>query len=683
MSRSPIRNLGIIAHIDAGKTTLTERMLYYSHKERRIGEVDHGTATLDWMPEEQRRGITIGAAATSFDWGDCRLQLIDTPGHVDFTSEVERALRVLDGAVGVFCGVSGVQAQTETVWRQADRHGVPRLAFVNKMDRVGADLFRVVEDIEERLRVRAVPLYLPIGSGPAFEGVVDLVERQSLRFEAASLGERVLRGTLPSDLVDEAELWREQLVEAACEADEGLFEIWASGAEVSTERLRQAIRRGVVDRALVPVFCGAALCNQGVQPLLDGICQYLPSPEEVGPLRAFAADGETPVELERVVDGPLCALAFKTEVDAVEDLTWVRIYSGRVRAGEQVFNARTGQLERIEELARLHANHREPLREGRAGDILAVTGFREVATGDTLSGEGEVFLLERPVFPQAVISRAVEPSRVEDQPRLTEALEKLAREDPSFSWRRDVETGQILLSGMGELHLEVVGRRLEDDFRIEVQVGRPRVAYRQTVAARAEHRTELERPVEGRRLRGCVRVEVLPSSADVLPVVDDALGGRGPPDELRAVALESLREALETGGTVGLPVTRLRARLHEVSASDDEQSAALVAAATVQALESALSQGGIVVLEPRMRFSIEVPDEFCGAVSHDLARRKATIDEVGGGRDLRTLRGTVALSETFGYSVDLRSLTQGRASWDLTPESYLPVSAEVAARLLG
>ncbi|MEM7264234.1 MAG: GTP-binding protein, partial [Planctomycetota bacterium] len=477
---TPIRNVGIIAHIDAGKTTVTERILFYSEKEHRIGEVDEGTATMDWQAEEQRRGITITAAATTVSWRGYRINLIDTPGHVDFTSEVERCLRVLDGAVGVFCGVSGVQAQSETVWRQAGRYSVPRIAMVNKLDRVGADFAGVLESMRERLRVRPVAMQIPCGEGAEFDGVVDLVERRWLRFDQATQGATIESAPVPEFLADEVERWRDLLLEAAADVDEGVMEKYVEGAEIDDDALFAAIRHGTLTGEFIPTFAGAALRNQGVQPVLDGICRFLPGPGDA-PLEGRRPESGEAVELSASAGRPLAALAFKTLVDEHADLVYVRVYQGVLKAGESIVNGRTGRSDRALRLYLMHANSRESVESVSAGNIVAVVGFRETQTGDSLYPAEAPVWLEPPYFPDTVIAMAIEPNTAEDRPKLLQVLERLAREDPTLRFREEVDTGQIVISGMGELHLDVAKNRLLEEFRLDVRVGKPRVAYRQTV----------------------------------------------------------------------------------------------------------------------------------------------------------------------------------------------------------
>ena len=680
MAKRSIRNIGVIAHIDAGKTTVSERMLYYSHKEHRMGEVHSGTATMDWMPEEQRRGITITAAATTIDWNDFQINIIDTPGHVDFTSEVERSLRVLDGAVGVFCGTGGVQAQSETVWRQADTYDVPRLVFINKLDRVGSDFFRVLEAIRAKLGSNAVAAQVPIGSEKDFDGVVDLVERRALRFDSQSLGEKVIEEEIPGELAAEVEACREKLIEAAAEFDDGLMESYIEGREISAEELRVAIRTGTLLGKLVPVFAGAALRNLGVQPLMDAACHYLPAPGDLE-----AVEGTNPhngAEVVRSLDAaePFCALAFKTVADSHGDLVYIRIYSGKLKAGVQVLNSRTGKKDRAQKLYLMHANHREQMDEAVAGSILAVVGFRHTSTGDTISDPANAIALEPPVFPERVITMAIEPISTEDRDKLLECLEKLAREDPTFGWKTDKDTGQLVISGMGELHLEIIVERLEREFKVEANIGKPRVSYRQTIMEACEGEGVFDHKLGDRSQYAEVRVNVGPGAGAGSCEIVNRLSKDDVPLEFHSAVVESLEAAVESGGTLGLPLMRIQVTITGGGTRQGEASAVAFATAANAAFDNALNSSQSFVLEPTMRFEIQVPEEYYGAVSTDLNQRRTDIREVDLEGGLRILRGLVPLAETFGYTSRLRSLTQGRGTISLQPESYSAVPKEVAER---
>jgi elongation factor G len=679
-ARKPIRNIGIIAHIDAGKTTVSERILFYSHKEHRMGEVDAGTATMDWMPEEQRRGITITAAATAIEWKGHRIHLIDTPGHVDFTAEVERALRVLDGAIGVFCGAAGVQAQSETVWRQADRYKVPRIAFVNKLDRIGASFLRVVESIRGRLGANAVPVQMPIGEEKDFAGVIDLVERRSIRFDEGSLGEKLVVGEIDPELAEEAERRRGKLIESAAEVDDELLEKYLAGEEIPAALLKQAIRRGTLSLKLTPVLCGAALRNKGVQPLLDAVCDYLPAPEDLGVVHGTVPHTGKPVERPVRVDESLAALAFKTVADPHGDLVYVRIYSGRLEEGQQVWNSRTAKRDRAQKLFLMHANDRERLEAAEAGAIIAVVGFKETATGDTLADPSHPILLEPPRFPEAVVSMAIEPVTIADRDKLIDCLGKVAREDPTFRWRADKDTGQLVISGMGELHLEIVKERIAREFKVAATVGSPRVAYRQTISRAAAAEGVFEKQIGGRSHYARVNVRLEPAAGILKPEVSSQLKKDKVPLEFHPAIFDAVREALDSGGFLGFPLIQMRACILDAAFRPGESSAVAYAAAAAQAFHAALQAAGSVILEPVMRFEIQVPDIYYGPVSTDLQKRRAILSETDLAHGLRILRGVVPLAEVFGYPNALRSLSQGRAGISLEPESYLPVPEAVAER---
>ncbi|MEE3181114.1 MAG: elongation factor G [Planctomycetota bacterium] len=680
MAKRPVRNIGVIAHIDAGKTTVSERMLYYSHKEHRIGEVDSGTATMDWMPEEQRRGITICAAATTIDWKDYQINVIDTPGPVDFTSEVERSLRVLDGAVGVFCGTAGVQAQSETVWRQADTYDVPRLVFVNKLDRVGSDFFRVIEAIRDKLGANVVAAQVPIGREKEFVGVVDLIERCAFRFDAESLGEKVIEEDPPADLEEQVEELREKLIEAAAEFDDELMDTYLEGGELHPDMIRAAIRKGTLAGKLVPVFAGAALRNQGVQPLMDAVCHYLPAPQDMGSIKGTHPHTGKEVTRELLPGEPFCGLAFKTVADSHGDLVYMRVYSGKLKAGAQVINSRTGKKDRAQKLYLMHANHREQLDEAGAGSILAVVGFRHTSTGDTVSDPSNSIALEPPIFPERVITMAIEPISVADRDKLLECLDKLAREDPTFGWRTDKDTGQLVISGMGELHLEIIKERLEREFKVRATVGKPRVSYRQTIMEACSGMGVFDHKLGERSQYAEVSVSVEPGSDAGGCEIVNQLSKEDVPLEFQPAVEDSLAAAVESGGTLGLPLMRIRVRIIGGGTRQGEASAVAFATAANAAFDDALSSAESFVLEPMMRFEIQVPEEYYGNVSTDLNQRRTVIREVDLEGINRILRGVVPLAETFGYTGVLRSLTQGRGTISLEPESYAAVPSAVAAR---
>ena len=676
----PLRNIGIIAHIDAGKTTVSERILFYSGKEHRMGEVDSGTATMDWMPEEQRRGITITAAATTVPWKGHRINLIDTPGHVDFTAEVERALRVLDGAVGVFCGTAGVQAQSETVWRQADRYAVPRLAFVNKLDRVGSDFFRAVESLRSRLGANPVPLQIPLGSEKEFSGVIDLLEMRAVRFDEDSLGEKISHEDLDSDMRAAAEPWRARLVEAAVEGEDSLIERYLQGQEIPIADLKAALRRATIARRLTPVLCGAALRNKGIQPLLDAVCDYLPAPEDVKVVRGTHPHTGKEVERRLSPDDHLSALAFKMAADPHGDLVYARVYSGVLREGQQIWSSRTGKRDRVQKIFIMHANDREKVVEASAGAIVAVVGFRETSTGDTLADPSHPILLEPPRFPETVVTMAIEPVTIADRDKLLESLDKLSREDPTFRWRTDKETGQLVVSGMGELHLEIIKERLLREFHVAANVGSPRVAYRQTISREAEAEGSFERQIGMRNHRATVTLSIEPAPESLKSTITSEIRKDTVPLEFHPAIEDGVRGALESGGVLGFPLIQMRVTIRRADFNPAESSAVAYTAAASAAFERALEKAGTVILEPVMEFEIQVPDSYYGAVSTDLQKRRADLKGVDLEGGLRILRGLVPLAEVFGYPNVLRSLSQGRAAITLEPRSYSPVPEAVAAR---
>ena len=676
-----VRNFGICAHIDAGKTTVSERILYYTGKEHAIGEVHEGAAKMDYLEEEQQRGITITAAATTITWTDHVLNLIDTPGHVDFTAEVERSLRVLDGAVVVFDAVHGVEAQSETVWHQAEHYRVPRLCFVNKMDRAGADFDASVASIRERLGATVVPLTVPVGRGNEFQGVVDLIRRELVTFEGEQ-GTVVDRQPVPAELQDEMELRRAELVEGMADVSDAVAECFLEGGDVGEDVLVPALRKAVLGAKLFPVLAGAALRNAGVQPLLDAICAYLPSPLDVGAISGHRPESPDVVEKrEPDPDGPLCALAFKIITDAHGDLTFVRIYSGTLKAGKGVYNPRLKRHERPGRVLRMHADEKEALQEASAGEIVALIGLKETATGDTLCDKDHPIALESIHFPEPVISMAIEPKSTADKDKMEEALSRLAREDPTFRVRQDPETGQTIIAGMGELHLEVLKNRLVRDFRVEANVGAPRVSYRQTVRGPGKARHRFERVIAGTPQWAEVEVAVAPGEAGSGVQIRSELPAGALSSLLTAAAIEGIRFAAEGGLDLGFPVVDADIRVTGAKADEVQSTEIAFQAAGGEAFREAAHAGGLVILEPVMAIEVTTPPDFVGPVSSDLVRRRALLtgDDVRG--EMRVLRGEVALSQMFGYSTAVRSLSQGRASYSMEPAGYVEVSAEDRRRL--
>jgi elongation factor G len=676
-----VRNFGIAAHIDAGKTTTTERILFYTGKEHQIGEVHDGSATMDYLAEEQERGITITAAATSIEWKGYALNLIDTPGHVDFTAEVERSLRVLDGAVIVFDGVSGVEAQSETVWRQANKYAVPRICFINKMDRGGADFDQAVASINSRLRAPTVSVTVPVGAADTFQGIVDLVRREYVTFEGEQ-GEIVKRDPIPAALSDEMEIRRGDLIEGLAEHSEVILEKWGDGVEPTVEELDQALRTAVLSGQLFPVFAGSALRNTGVQPLIDAVCAYLPSPLDVG-----AVEGHKPKQPDaketREPDpkGPLCALAFKIITDAHGDLTFVRIYSGTIKQGKGLYNPRFGRHERAGRLLRMHAADREQISEASAGDIVALVGMKQTATGDTLCDKDHPIALESIVFPEPVISMAIEPRSAADRDKMDEALGKMAREDPTFRVATDEETGQTIISGMGELHLEVLKNRLLRDFKVRANVGTPRVAYRQRIRGPGKAVYTFQRLIGAVEQTATVELAVRPGEPGAGITFHSSLpAGRVPEAYLTAIE-EGARFSAEGGLDLGFPLIDLHIELIGARAHETDSTEMAFQAAAGEACRAACEAGGAVILEPEMRFEVTTPSDFVGPVQSDLIKRGASLegDELMG--DLRLIRGRVALSAMFGYSTAVRSLSQGRAGYAMEPAGFREVSAETAKKL--
>ncbi|MHC5209722.1 MAG: elongation factor G [Planctomycetota bacterium] len=683
MKRERIRNIGIIAHIDAGKTTLTERVLYYTERGHRMGEVHEGTATMDYLPEERERGITITSAATSCQWKGTRINIIDTPGHVDFTVEVERALRVLDGAVVVMCGVAGVQAQSETVWRQADRYRVPRLLFVNKLDRTGADFERVVRDARERLDCKILPLQIPWGRERELVGVIDLVHQRALSFPDESLGKDVVEHEIPAELAEEAALARHELLEALADEVDEFTEVFLEHEDdVPVDAVVAAIRAGTVASRFVPAVCGAAFRNVGVQPVLDAVAAYLPSPADVPP--AVGRDPRTDKELERRFDpkGPLCGLIFKTIWDSRGDLAFVRLYSGRLEVSGQVHNPRTGKPERINRLYVMHASDREAVPHAEAGDIVGIVGLKHSATGDTLTEKAHPIVLEGMRFPDPVISISIEPYSLKDKDELVRVLGLLVRDDPTFSWAVHPETGQMLISGLGELHLEVLRHRIERDFGMRIRVGEPRVAYRQTIGGAAEAEAVFDRTLPGRTLYAAVRLKLEPDPEAAPVIVEDRIPSDQVPAIFRPAIVSSVTSAASGGGEMGYALGGLRVTLLGGQARDQTSNETAFAHAAHLAFEEALGRAGPVLLEPVMEFEIRCPSEFLPGVNADLNGRRARVRSLRPDEEPAVIRGTVPLAEIFGYSTALRSLTQGRATFSVEPRDYEPVPAAVAARVL-
>jgi len=683
-----MRNIGIMAHIDAGKTTTTERILYYTGRTYKIGEVHEGTATMDWMVQEQERGITITSAATFCQWRDCQINIIDTPGHVDFTAEVERSLRVLDGAVAVFDAVAGVQPQSETVWRQADKYSVPRVCFINKMDRVGADFFHAVDTIVEKLQARPVPIQIPVGAEDQFKGVVDLVKMKARIWRDETLGAAYDDVDIPANLVEKAREYREKMVEAAAECDDHLMEKYLNGEELTEEEILAGLRKGTIELKIFPVICGSAFKNKGVQNLLDAVVDLLPSPVDIASVRG--TDPNDPSrELVRKAsdDEPFAALVFKIMTDPyVGQLAFIRVYSGVVKTGDTVLNVSKNKKERIGRLLRMHANKREEISEIRAGDIAACVGLKTVTTSDTICDEAHPILLEAIDFAAPVIQLAIEPKTKADQEKLGMAIAKLVAEDPTLRVNTDPETGQTILSGMGELHLEIIVDRLQREFGVGANVGKPQVAYRETITRLAEGEGRFVRQTGGRGQYGHVKIRVEPLAEKDYEFVNAIVGGVVPKEYIPA-AEKGIVEAMEGGVLAGYPVTGVRVTLFDGSYHEVDSSEMAFKIAGSMAFKDAAQKARPVLLEPVMRVEVVVPDEYMGAVNGDLISRRGRLEgvEMKGGTQI--IRAMVPLSEMFGYATELRSRTQGRGSFTMHfgryEEAPASVTEEVISRMQG
>ena len=682
---SHTRNIGIMAHIDAGKTTVTERILFYTGRVYRIGEVDDGTTTMDFMVQEQERGITITAAATTCNWKDHHINIIDTPGHIDFTVEVERSLRVLDGAVAVFCAVGGVEPQSETVWRQADKYKIPRIAYVNKMDRTGADFFRTVEMMEERLGTTAVPIQLPIGSAEQFKGIVDLISMKGQLWDEGSLGEVIHETDIPVEMEEMVHEYRDRLFAVIGEGDDELCEKYINGVEFTPEEIKTGLRQAVLSSKVVPVLCGSALKNKGVQPLLDGIVTYLPAPTDVKSIVGFNPITEEEETRAADSDDPFCALAFKITTDPhVGKLTYLRVYSGVLNKGDTVYNSKTEKYERIGRLMQMHANKREEHQSVSAGDIVAAIGLKELSTGDTICDPKSPIALETMVFPLPVMSVAVEPRSQSDIDKLNLALSKLAEEDPTFKVHQDQDTGQTLLSGMGELHLEIIVDRLVREFNVSANVGSPEVAYRETLLKPVKVEGRFVRQSGGKGLFGHVVIEVSPLEKGAgFEFSDETRGGSIPQEYIPAVR-KGIENAMIVGTLAGYPVVDVGVRLVDGSFHQVDSSEMAFSIAGSMAFQEAAKQSGSVLLEPIMAVEVIVPDEYLGKVIGDLNSRRSQIrdTEVHDKSRVQVVRVDVPLSEMFGYVKSLRSLTQGRANYSMEFAHYREVPTSVAEELI-
>ena len=678
------RNIGIMAHIDAGKTTTTERILYYTGINYRIGEVHEGGATMDWMEQEKERGITITSAATTCFWKEHRINIIDTPGHVDFTVEVERSLRVLDGAVGVFDSVAAVQPQSETVWRQANKYKVPRIAFVNKMDRVGADFFNVIDKMDSRLNANPIPIQIPIGAEEKFRGVVDLIGMKSVVWDDESLGAKYEVEEIPDELLEQAQEYRKIMIEAIADHDEGLMEKYLMDEEISEDEIHEALRIATLKLEVTPVLCGTAFKNKGVQTLLDAIVKYLPSPVEAPPVKGTAVDDpEEEILRHPDYDEPFTALAFKIATDPyVGKLTFIRVYSGQLEAGSYVLNTTTGKKERIGRLLKMHANSKEDIKRVRAGDIAAAVGIKEVRTGDTLSAESDPIVLEQMVFPEPVIKLAVEPKTRADNDKLTEGLVKLAEEDPTFRVSLDEETGQTTIEGMGELHLEIIVDRLKREFKVEANVGAPQVSYRESITKSVTHREIYKKQTGGRGKFADMTFELSPIEGHTgFEFVDEIKGGAIPREFISPVE-KGMKQGMTNGVLAGYPAEGFKVRLFDGSYHDVDSDALSFELCARSGIREAARKAAPILLEPVMAVEVITPEEYMGDIIGNLNSRRGIIEKMENNAEGSVVNAQVPLSEMFGYSTQLRSISQGRAVYSMEFSKYVPVPEQIAQKII-
>lgn len=677
-----IRNIGIAAHIDAGKTTTSERILFYTGVSHKIGEVHDGAATMDWMEQEKERGITITSAATTCFWKDCQINLIDTPGHVDFTIEVERSMRVLDGAVAVFCSVGGVQPQSETVWRQANKYGVPRMVFVNKMDRIGANFYNVEEQIRARLKANPVPINIPIGAEDTFKGVIDLINMKAIVWNDETMGAKYDIEEIPADLVQKANEYREKLVESAAEQEEALMEKYLNGEELSVEEIKRGIKAGCLSMNIIPMLCGSSFKNKGVQTLLDAVIDFLPAPTEVADIKGIDPKTEEEISVKSGDNGEFAGLAFKIMTDPfVGQLTFVRVYRGMLESGSYVLNSTKAKKERVGRLLKMHSNKREDIKEVYAGEICAFVGLKDTLTGDTLCSEKDPVILERMEFPEPVIHIAVEPKTKADQEKMAVALGKLAEEDPSFRVSTQEETGQTLIGGMGELHLEIIVDRLKREFKVEAEIGQPQVAFRETIRSSVEQECKYAKQSGGRGQYGHVFIKLEPKEAGSgYEFVNDISGGVIPKEYIPAVD-KGIQEAMQNGVLAGYPVVDFKITLFDGSYHDVDSSEMAFKIAGSMAFKDACRKANPVLLEPMMKVEVEVPEEYMGDVIGDLNRRRGQINSMDDRMGLKIVNAFVPLAEMFGYSTDLRSATQGRGTYTMEFDHYGEVPANIAKEI--
>ncbi|WP_462104567.1 elongation factor G [Campylobacter concisus] len=677
-----VRNIGIAAHIDAGKTTTSERILFFTGMSHKIGEVHDGAATMDWMEQEKERGITITSAATTAFWKGYQINLIDTPGHVDFTIEVERSMRVLDGAVSVFCSVGGVQPQSETVWRQANKYHVPRIVFVNKMDRIGANFFRVEEQIRERLKANPIPIQIPIGAEDNFRGVVDLVRMKAYVWNDEKKPTDYVEEEIPAEVKDKAEEYRAKLIEAVSETDDSLMEKFFAGEELTEEEIKKGIKAGCLRMTITPMLCGTAFKNKGIQPLLDAVVDYLPAPDEIAAINGVYEDGAE-VTVESTDDGEFAALAFKIMTDPfVGQLTFIRVYRGSLESGSYAYNTVQDCKERIGRLLKMHSNKREEITELFAGEIGAVVGLKNTLTGDTLASEKDKVILERMDFPEPVISVAVEPKTKADQEKMAIALQKLAQEDPSFRVSTDEESGQTIISGMGELHLEIIVDRMLREFKVDAEVGQPQVAYRETIRKTVEQEYKYAKQSGGRGQYGHVflRIEPLPAASG-FEFVNDIKGGVVPKEYIPAVE-KGCKEALQSGVLAGYPVEDVKVTLFDGSYHEVDSSEMAFKLAASMGFKEGARKAGAVILEPMMKVEVETPEEYMGDVIGDLNKRRGQVNSMDDRNGVKIIAAYCPLAQMFGYSTDLRSMTQGRATYSMEFDHYEEVPKNVSDEII-
>ncbi|MBI5808718.1 MAG: elongation factor G [Ignavibacteriales bacterium] len=677
-----VRNIGIMAHIDAGKTTTTERILFYTGKVHRLGEVHDGAATMDWMEQEKERGITITSAATTTEWRGHQINIIDTPGHVDFTVEVERSLRVLDGAIALFCAVGGVEPQSETVWRQADKYGVPRIAFVNKMDRIGADYFGAVQMMKDKLAANAIPITIPVGEGDLFRGIIDLITMKAIMFNEETLGSVFDIVEIPDDLMPLAQKYRTHMLEAVSDVDDTLLEKYLEGHEISPEEVRKVLREATIKLTIIPVLCGSSFKNKGVQQLLDAVVDFLPSPLDGGNLVAHHVHKNDQVERKIDPKEKFTALAFKIMTDPyVGKLTFIRVYTGTLQAGSYVYNSISDKKERVGRVLQMHANHREDMEEVRAGDIAAVVGLKYTRTGDTLCTEDDPLVLERMAFPEPVIQIAIEPKTKADQDKLSDALGKLSDEDPTFKVKVDDETGQTLISGMGELHLEILVDRMKREFKVEANVGKPQVAYRETITKKVTSEGKFVKQSGGRGKYGHVWIEMEPNEPGKGFEFTNAIVGGSVPKEYINPVINGLNEAMRNGVLAGYPVVDVKVKLFDGSYHEVDSDEISFKVAASMAFKQGALKAGPILLEPIMSVEVITPEEYLGDVMGDLNSRRGKIEGFSSRKDAQVIRAMVPLAQMFGYATILRSMTQGRAIYTMQFSHYSEVPKSVAEEI--